>query len=1094
MSTMQHGYYRKPTLWRDRVAFVSEDDLWIVPAEGGVARRLTANPGRSSDPWFSPDGRWLAYTSRDEGHFEVHVMPSDGGPNRRLTFLGADTSVVGWTRDSEDVLYASTAGQPFVRSTILGRVPRDGGSPVSLPWGPAASICYGPDGGSVLGRFTSDPARWKRYRGGTVGQLWIDPAGTGDFRPLVDLKGNVTRPLWVKDRIWFGSDHEGVCNLYSCLLDGSDLQRHTAHEDFYVRFPNTDGERIVYQCGADLYLYSPGQDEPQRIEVEYHSPRVHRQRRFVKAADYLEEYDPHPEGHSLLTTVRGRPFTFANWEQGVVQHGEADGVRYRLCRWLKGGETFVCLSDRTGEERLEVHTVDGSEEPRQVGPDFDLGRPTLLDVSPAGPMAVLANHRHELILADLEKGEVRVVDRSRYDRLAGVAWSPDGKWVAYSFAETQQTLSLKLVRVEDGAIFPVTRPEFRDVSPAFDPEGRYLYFLSYREFDPVYDSMYFDLNFPRGMKPYLVTLRKDVPSPFVPEPRAPGEGERKKKKPAPAEEPAAEETGPEEPPEEAPAEKPPEEKGLEIDLEGIADRVVAFPVAEGRYAHIEGLPDQVLFSAYPVEGSLGSTVQPKEPPAKATLVTWEFKAQERKDLIPRVTSFRLSLDGKTLVYRTGNRLRALPAGKKPDEKADDRAGRKSGWIDLGRIRPSLSPAREWAQMYREAWRLMRDQFWTEDMSGVDWHEVYQQYLPLLERVGTRSEFSDLLWEVQGELGTSHAYEMGGDYQPEPDYTLGLLGADLEYDEATDSYRLLHIIRGDSWNGAQDSPLRRVGLDVREGDRIVAINGRKVSRAVTPSQLLVNQAGLEVQVRLARDGEEGTHCFFVRALRNDTTARYREWVLENRRFVHERSGGRVGYIHIPNMGPWGFAEFHRAYLAEVDREGLVVDVRYNGGGHVSPLLLEKLGRRRLGYDVQRWGAPAAYPHDSPRGPMVALTNERAGSDGDIFSHVFKLMQLGPLVGKRTWGGVIGIWPRHGLVDGTVTTQPEFAFWFQDVGWGVENYGTDPDVVVEYPPQDYAAGRDPQLERALELVHEEIRNRPPSLPQWTERPNRGRPRPR
>jgi len=384
-------------------------------------------------------------------------------------------------------------------------------------------------------------------------------------------------------------------------------------------------------------------------------------------------------------------------------------------------------------------------------------------------------------------------------------------------------------------------------------------------------------------------------------------------------------------------------------------------------------------------------------------------------------------------------------------------------------------------MFREAWRLMRDQFWTQDMAGVDWDAVYRQYLPLLGRVGTRSELSDLLWEVQGELGTSHAYEAGGDYPGEPEHTLGLLGADFEYDPATDSYRIVRIVQGDSWDPAQDSPLRRPGLDLREGDRLLAINGRRLDRGTGPAPLLVNQAGVDVQLRVARDGEERTRVLSVRTLRDETRARYRAWVNQNRSRVHQISGGRVGYLHIPNMGPGGYAEFHRGYLSEVDRPGLVVDVRYNGGGHVSPLLLEKLSRRRLGYDVPRWGAAIPYPQDSPRGPMVALTNELAGSDGDVFSHVFKMMGLGPLVGKRTWGGVIGVWPRHRLVDGTVTTQPEFAFWFADVGWGVENHGTDPDVVVECTPQDYAAGRDPQLERALEICLQKIQDHQPTCPE-------------
>ncbi len=1076
------GYYHKPTLWRDRVVFVCEDDLWEVPASGGLARRLTSNPGRVSDPWLSPDGAWLACTCRDEGHSEVHVMPAGGGAIRRLTFLGAETAVAGWTPDSQQILFATTAGQPFRRSTVLGKVPRQGGPSLTLPWGPAAALSFGPGGGQVLGRFTADPARWKRYRGGTVGQLWIDPEGSGDFRTLLDLPGNVTRPLWVAGRIYFGSDHEGIGNLYSCLPDGSDLVRHTHHADFYLRHPNSDGRRVVYQCGAELYLSTPGQEGSERIEVDFRSPRVHRQRRFVRAADYLEDYEPHPEGHSLLLTVRGRPFTMACWEQGATQHGEADGVRYRLGRWLSGGDAFVCVSDRSGEERLEVHALDGSD-PRIVASEVDLGRPVSLEASPRSKRVAFANHRHELILVDLEEDSVRVLDRSPYARISGLAWSPDGAWLAYSFAETPRILRLKIVRVADGEVFPVTRPEFRDVAPAFDPEGRFLYFLSYRDFDPVYDNLFFDLNFPRGMRPYLVTLREDVPSPFVPEPRPPHEGTGRKKKGRKTEEEGLES------PEPRPV------KPVEIDLENLPERVLAFPVEEGRYGRIEGMADQVLFTSYPVVGSLGSTPSSEpEPGGRGTLVSFDLRSQERKEILSRVSSFRLSGDARTLACRSGRRLRVLPAGKKPEEKTDERPGRKSGWIDLARIRPSVLPGREWEQMYREAWRLMRDQFWSEDMSGVDWGEVSRQYLPLLERVGTRAEFSDLLWEVQGELGTSHAYEIGGDYPGDPEHTLGLLGADFEYDPETESYRIVGMLEGDSWDPDQDSPLRRPGLGLRVGDRLLALNGRRLGSDLSPAQVLVNQAGVDVQLRVIRDGEEKSRIVSARTLSDDTRARYRQWVAANRRRVHELSQGRVGYLHIPNMGPQGYAEFHRGYLAEVDRPGLLVDVRFNGGGHVSPLLLEKLSRRRLGYDVQRWGQPIPYPQDSPQGPMAALTNELAGSDGDVFSHVFKMMNLGPLVGKRTWGGVIGVWPRHRLVDGTVTTQPEFAFWFEDVGWGVENHGTEPDVVVEFPPQESARGRDPQLEKAVEIVLEQIRQQEaqgPPPPDWENRPHRTRP---
>jgi tricorn protease len=397
----------------------------------------------------------------------------------------------------------------------------------------------------------------------------------------------------------------------------------------------------------------------------------------------------------------------------------------------------------------------------------------------------------------------------------------------------------------------------------------------------------------------------------------------------------------------------------------------------------------------------------------------------------------------------------------------------------------VSPRDEWRQMFREAWRLQRDQFWTPDMSGVDWAAVHDRYLPLLDRVGTRAEFSDLIWEMQGELGTSHCYEMGGDYRPVPEWFQGFLGADLEYDRRTGTWKIARIPRGDSWDRANFSPLNSPSLNVREGDEILAVAGRKVGADCSPYECLVHRAQRAMTLTLRSRGKRRT--ISVRTLDEEYGLRYRDWVERNREYVHKKSKGRAGYVHVPDMGPFGYAMFHRYYATEVDRPGLVIDVRFNGGGHVSQLLLEKLVRRRIGYDAPRHMARFPYPDDAPMGPMVALTNEYAGSDGDIFSHAFKAYQLGPLIGKRTWGGVIGIWPRHALVDGTYTSQPEFGYWTTDAGWGLENYGTDPDIEVEIYPQDHRAGRDPQLDRGLEELEKIIRKHKPALPRLEDKPD-------
>jgi tricorn protease len=1013
-------------------------------------------------------------------------MPADGGPARRLTYLGADSRVCGWTPDGRSILFASSAAQFFYGAYSLYAVTPDGGEPTQLPTGPAVSISY-PRGtgakGWVIARHSTDIARWKRYRGGLTGDLWVDPEGNGEWRRLIRLKGNVASPQWLGGRIYFVSDHEGIGNLYSCLPLGDDLRRHTSHSDYYVRRPATDGRRIVYHAGADLYVYDPATDESQLVQIEFHSPQAQRKRRFVDASRYLESYGLHPEGHSVTMTVRGKAFSMAHWEGAVVQHGDANGVRYRLAAWLNDGKRLVMVSDATGEEALEIHRADGAGD-RDRLEGLDLGQPVALEVSPKEDVVALTNHRNELIVVDLAARAARKIDRSAHDRMRGLAWSPDGRWLAYGFPETQQTTVIKLCRVESGEAWTITRPVLHDVAPAFSPDGRYLYFLSYRDFNPVYDNLHFDLNFPWGMRPYLITLRADLPSPFIPTPRAPGKkstdeqgslsggGEGVGASVTRGEETAeADHAG---------------ELLVEIDLEGIADRILAFPVPEGRYGRIVGIKGKALFSSYPVEGALSQTWYPMgTPPAKGKIEVYDFDEQKSDTVLKEITSFDISRDHKTLIYRAGGRLRVLEAGAKPENGADG-PGRKSGWLDLDRVKVSIDPPSEWEQMYRQAWRLQRDYFWTEDMSGLDWPAVYRRYWPLLGRVATRREFSDLIWEMQGELGTSHAYEMGGDYPPEPDYEQGFIGADLRYDAETDSYEVTHIVQGDPWDDAASSPLAGPGIGVKLGDRLIAIGGRKVGRGLSPGELLVNRVKEEVLLTFARPGEAEPRSVTVKTLSGEGPARYREWVEATRRRVHEATGGRVGYIHVPDMGPKGYAEFHRSYLAEVGREGLIVDIRHNGGGHVSPLLLEKLARHHLGYDVQRWGQPAPYPPESVLGPLVALTNQSSGSDGDLFSHAFKLMGLGPLIGTRTWGGVIGIEPRNPLADGGITTQPEYSFWFKDVGWGLENYGTDPDIEVEVAPQDYVAGRDPQIERAIEEIQRLLAEHPPARPDFGDRP--------
>ncbi len=1176
---MTDGYYRFPTISQDTLVFVSEDDLWTVPRQGGIARRLTSNLGEVNYPALSPDGEWLAFVGREEGRPEVYLMAAGGGSARRLTYLNSACQVLGWDREGRSVIFASAYNQVHRGAYGIFSIGMEtaNGAVQQLPVGLARSIAFGPHGAVVLGRSLGDPARWKRYRGGTAGHLWIDRSGDGQFaRLLPELDGNIAAPMWLGDRVYFVSDHEGIGNLYSCSAAGEELRRHTDHEDFYTRNPSSDGRRIVYHAGADLYVYDPQTERSEPVAVDWRSPRVQRNRRFVAASSYLETARLRPQGDALALTTRGKAFAFYNHEGPVLQLGRRNGVRYRLPEWLNDGRHILVVDDAAGEEELAIYSSSPDDEPRRL-PALDIGRPVALRMAPHEDKVAISNHRNELLVVDLASAALTVVDRSEWRPIAGFDWSPDGRWLAYGLATTLSTTEIRLVRLADvpdapnapdseavgeaddgepaiGQPVTVTQPVLHDVSPAFDPEGKYLYFLSHREFNPVYDTLQFDLGFPWGMRPYLVTLRADLPNPFIPQP-----GEEDEEDEEADEEPGDEETGDGEAEDEAPgdedtgdedtgeydeddeeadfashaAAQPPlasakhaehatanskthsgaqnaktgdkkeqKRKPLFIDLDGIGQRVLAFPVPDGRYGQIAGAPGRALYTSFPVQGALEEDdLEDERETEFGSLRAWVFKEYKSESCAEDVNSFELARNRKKLVYASGRRLRVIAAGEKAP--SDSGPGRKSGWINLGRVKVSVQPQGEWEQMYREAWRLQRDHFWTEDMAEVDWRAVYERYFPLIERVSTRSEFSDLVWEMQGELGSSHAYEFGGDYRSSPHYSQGVLGADFTWDAQAGGYRVANIVLGDSWEEEGSSPLAAPGVDVRAGDLLLAINGQPLDAETSPAQLLVNQAGHEVLLTFAARADSqaqkpaekpdpGPHHEIVRAIHDDGDARYRAWVDANRRLVHDATGGRIGYLHIPDMGPQGYAEFHRGFLAEVARDGLIVDVRYNGGGHVSQLLLEKLARRRIGYDKSRWGGLSPYPSESVGGPVVALTNEHAGSDGDIFCHSFKLLKLGPLIGKRTWGGVIGISPRNALVDGTVTTQPEFSFWFEDAGWGVENYGTDPDIEVEMTPQEQAAGRDPQLASAVAEALRLLADHPQRRPDISRRPSRALPK--
>jgi tricorn protease len=1055
------AYLRFPHLHGDLVAFVAEDDVWLAPVDGGRAWRVSADRVPVRSPAFSPDGALLAWTSARDGAPEVHVAPVEGGPSRRLTHWGhRTTDVRGWTPDGE-VVAVTAAGRPTPNQQWAHALPVDGGPGRELPFGLVGDLSFGPDGRVVITSvYGQDPAWWKRYRGGAAGKLWVSTGGDGEFtRILPDITASLTSPMWIGDRIAFLSDHDGVGGVHSVRPDGSDLVRHTEQE-FYARAATTDGRRIVYQCAGELWLLDGPAAEPRRIDVRLGGPRTGRARHPVAARDHLEDHCPDHTGRASAVEVRGTVHWVTHRDGPVRALAERPGVRARLPRVVGDTGQVVHVTDAEGEESLEFTPVGGVEPgntPRRVGAGR-LGRVLELAVSPDGRHVAVATHDGRLLLVEVESGEVRQVTGDADPHVEDLVFSPDSAWLAWSHPGPRPLRQIRMVDTTSLAAVDVTPLRFTDFSPAFTEDGKHLAFLSVRSFDPVYDAHVFDLSFPTGCRPHLVPLAATTPSPFDPLRRGrPVENDD--------DEPETRSRDDDDSP--APT---------VVDLEGIADRVVVVPVPAARYSGLTAVKDGLLWLRSPLSGVLGDDLaKPGAHRPRPVLERFDLGKLKSEVLVDGLSGYAVTGDGQRMVVEDRGELRLVPT----DRKVDTDDGGDSTEIDLSRIRVVVDPAAEWRQSYAEAGRLMRDHFWRTDMGGVDWDAVLERYRPLVERLGSHDEFVDLLWEVQGELGTSHAYVWpsgrGGGTRGQ-----GLLGADLARDD-TGTWRITRVVPGETSDPNARSPLAAPGVAVRAGDAILAVDGRPVDPVTGPGPLLVGTAGKPVELTLRPGGGGEPRRAVVVPLADESALRYQAWVADRRAHVHELSGGRVGYLHVPDMMGHGWAQLHRDLRVEVQREAVVLDVRENGGGHTSELVVEKLGRKVIGWSVARgYRTSDSYPSDAPRGPVVAVADEFAGSDGDIVNIAIKEMGIGPVVGTRTWGGVIGIDMRYHLVDGTLVTQPRYANWFTGPGWAVENHGVDPDVEVVITPQDRAAGRDPQLDTAVRLALEALAEHPAATP--------------
>ena len=1079
---MPAGYLRYPHVHGDLLTFVAGPDVWLAPADGGRAWRLSAGHTQVSYPRFSRDGTRIAWTGWRDGNPEVYLSDPEGRDEARLTYWGdPQTRVTGWTAAGE-VLAITAAGQLAMKYRRAFAVPSQGAPPRLLPFGPVNDLALEETGTALLtGSVANEPAYWKRYRGGRIGKLWVstaDDAPPTFIRVLADLEGQLACPMLVGGRLFFLSDHEGTGNIYSCALDGTGLTRHTDHDGMYVRNPSTDGQRIVYHVAGDIWMLDgPEAAQPRKVEITLGSPAAARAPRLVSAKDHLGELDCDQTGQASVVEVRGTVHWLTHKDGPARALHVNPDARARLPRVLGETGKVVWVTDAAGPDALEVAPVTGpltaeSGTVRLAG--GAIGSVMSLAAAPDGKTVAVAARDGRLLLVDVDpnsSGEVSELTASDNGNVTGLAWSPDSAWLAWSQPGPQPLSRIRMARVADfaggsGGVVPpgqyrevidVTDGRFADTAPVFTADGLYLAFLSVRSFDPVYDAQSFDLSFPFGSRPYLVTLAAQTPSPFgpLPEGRPLGaeSGDEESKDPKGSAEPVA----------------------VAVDADGLPDRVLPVPVPEGRYSGLRAIKGGLAWRRNPVAGVLGeSGTDPDEDRPRPSLERFDLRKREVTEVAREIDWFDVSGDGTRFVVRDRDELRVMPSAAKHDDS-------DVVTVEQSRARFQADPAAMWRHAYAEAGRIMRRDFWTPDMSGVDWDGVLDTYRPLLDRVQGPADFADLLVEVVGELGTSHCYVRQADTDSAAPNrpAVGQLGADISRDPAG-RWVVDRVLPGESSDPRARSPLTAPGVAVRAGDELLAVDGQPLDPVRGPWPLLAGTAGKPVELTVRAANATDARRVVVLPLRGERRLRYQDWVAERRRLVRELSDGRLGYLHIPDMMGEGWAHFHRDLRTEMARDGLIFDVRGNSGGHISELVVEKLARRVIAWVSGRWVQPESYPQDARRGPLVTLADEFAGSDGDIVTAAVSALALGPVVGARTWGGVIGIDDYQTLVDGTAMTVPRFGFSFNEYGWGVENYGVDPDVEVLNTPDDWAADRDTQLETAVQLALELLDKQPPAVP--------------
>jgi tricorn protease len=1028
---------RQPTISNTEVVFVYANDLWIVGKDGGDARRLTSNEGAESNPHFSPDGKLIAFTGQYDGNTDVYLIPAEGGQPTRLTWHPGADQVTGWTPDGESILFATSREGvlPTLESKIY-KINKKGGVEEALAIPRAVAGEISEDGKSIAYQQIGFwDAEWRNYRGGQAKPIWIVDLKNYSLKmtPQTDNERH-TDPTWLNNVVYYLSERDYANNVWSYNPATNESKQLTFHSDFDAKSLDAGGGQIVYEQGGYLHVLNPANGQTKKLTInvrgDFHWARPRWQE--VKPISLLNA-SLSPSGQRALFEYRGEIITVpkekGDWRNITNSSGAAD--RYPV--WSPDGKRIAWFSDASGEYQLMITDQEGLEKPKSIA----IAKPTFFFKpawSPDGKFIAFTDTDYNLWFTDVASGVTKKVDTERYahpNRSLNPVWSPDSKWIAYARLLDNHYKAIKVHNIETGQNLQLTDGMADAISPVWDATGKYLYFLASTNYGlntGWLDMSSYDRPITRAL--YLIVLSKDEPSPLSPR------SDEEKEKPKDD----ASKTG-----KENAAVTP-----VKIDADGIAQRILAVDIPLRDYVDLQPGPENYVFYAESVPNQQG-----------VTLHRYNFKDRKSEVYLSPLNDISVSNDRKQLLYRSNGTWGILGTSDTGKKVGDGKLE------SLASLKIKIDPREEWKQIFREGWRYQRDFLYVNNTHGAPWNDVYKWYSPWVEHVQHRTDLNYIVDILGGEVAVGHSYTSGGDFPQVESVPVGLLGADYEIEKGI--YRFKKIFTGESWNPQLKAPLREPGMGIKEGDYLLEVNGVTISSTENFYKYFEGTADRQTKIRVnSKPTLEGSRWVNVVPVANENQLRMMNWVEGNRKKVDELSGGKIAYVYIPNTGQPGYTYFNRYYFAQQDKKGAVIDERNNGGGSAADYMVDIMARQLMGYFNSKVGdhRPFLTPNAGIFGPKVMLINERAGSGGDLLPYLFNKMKIGPLVGTKTWGGLVGTWDTPPFVDGGRMVAPRGGFYDVDGNWAVEGVGISPDIAVEQTPAEVIKGRDPQLERAVQ----------------------------